>query len=232
MNGTKQKEKIGIKLVLKSISILLFFLAITFIIAGRIDYWEGWIFNGLNFFFIFITYIALIDRKDLIKERLKPGKGMKKWDRVYYAVSTPMFFIMFIVSILDAGRFYWKPIFPLFIIFLGIFLYIIGQIIVIWAKKTNKFFSSVVRIQADREQTVCSNGPYRYIRHPGYLGGIIFTIGTPFLLGSFWGLIPAIIAIVLVFIRTYLEDKTLQNELMGYIEYTKEIKYKIIPFVW
>ena len=232
MNGTKQKEKIGIKLVLKSILILLFFLAITFIIAGRIDYWEGWVFNGLNFFFIFITYIVLIDRKDLIKERLKPGKGMKKWDRVYYAVSTPMFFILFIISILDAGRFYWKPIIPLFIIFLGIFLYILGQIIVIWAKKTNKFFSSVVRIQADRKQKVCSSGPYRYVRHPGYLGGIVFTIGTPFLLGSFWGLIPAIIAILLVFIRTYLEDKTLQNELMGYIEYTKQIKYRIIPFVW
>lgn len=232
MNETNQNEKIGIKLVLKSISILLFFLAITFIIAGRIDYWEGWIFNGLNFFFIFITYIVLMDRKDMIKERLKPGKGMKKWDRIYYAISTPMFFIMFIVSILDAGRFYWIPSIPFIVILLGIILYIIGQIIVIWAKKANKFFSSVVRIQTDRKQTVCSSGPYKFVRHPGYLGGIIFTIGTPLLLGSFWGLIPAIIILLPVLIRTYLEDKTLQKELIGYIDYTMQVKYRIIPFVW
>lgn len=232
MNETNQNEKIGIKLVLKSISILLFFLAITFIIAGRIDYWEGWIFNGLNFFFIFITYIVLMDRKDMIKERLKPGKGMKKWDRIYYAISTPMFFIMFIVSILDAGRFYWIPSIPFIVILLGIILYIIGQIIVIWAKKANKFFSSVVRIQTDRKQTVCSRGPYKFVRHPGYLGGVIFTIGTPLLLGSFWGLIPAIIILLPVLIRTYLEDKTLQKELIGYIDYTMQVKYRIIPFVW
>jgi protein-S-isoprenylcysteine O-methyltransferase Ste14 len=232
MNETNQKEKIGIKLVLKSISILLFFLVITFIIAGRLDYWQGWVFNGLNFFFIFITYIVLIDRKDLIRERLKPGKGMKTWDRIYYAISTPLFFVMFIISILDAGRFYWKPTIPLVIILLSIILYSVGQIIVIWAKKTNKFFSSVVRIQLDRKQTVCSSGPYKFIRHPGYLGGIIFTIVTPFLLGSFWGLIPAIITIVIVMMRTYLEDETLKKELTGYIDYSKKVKYRIIPFIW
>ena len=232
MYETKQSEKIGIKLVLKSISILLFFLVITFFIAGRLDYWQGWVFNALNFFFIFITYIVLIDRKDLIRERLKPGKGMKTWDRVYYAVSTPMFFFMFIISVLDAGRFNWEPSIPFAIVLLGIIFYSVGQIIVIWAKKTNKFFSSVVRIQSDRKQTVCSNGPYRFIRHPGYLGGIIFTIATPFLLGSFWGLVPVFIIIVLVFIRTYLEDNTLKKELTGYIEYSNKVKYRIIPFIW
>jgi len=232
MNETNQSEKIGIKLVLKSISILLLFLVITFIIAGRLDYWQGGVFNGLNFFFIFITYIVLLDRKDLIRERLKPGKGMKKWDRIYYAVSTPLFFVMFILSILDASRFYWKPTIPFFIILLGIIFYSIGQIIVIWAKRANKFFSSVVRIQSDRKQTVCSNGPYKFIRHPGYLGGLIFTIATPFLLGSFWGFIPAILTIIVVFIRTYLEDETLKKELTGYIEYSKKVKYRIIPFVW
>jgi len=205
-NDSNQKEKLGIKIVLKSISIFIVFIIITFITAGKLDYWQGWVFNGLNILFILITYIVLIDRKDLIKERMKPGKGMKKWDRIYYAVSTPIFFFMFIISILDASRFYWKPTIPLIFIFLGIILYSIGQIIVLWAKKTNKFFSSVVRIQSERKQTVCTDGPYRYVRHPGYIGGLIFTIGTPFMLGSFWGLFPAIITIFLVFGRTYLEE--------------------------
>jgi len=205
-NDSNQKEKLGIKIVLKSISIFIVFIIITFITAGKLDYWQGWVFNGLNILFILITYIVLIDRKDLIKERMKPGKGMKKWDKIYYAVSTPIFFFMFIISILDASRFYWKPTIPLIFIFLGIILYSIGQIIVLWAKKTNKFFSSVVRIQSERKQTVCTDGPYRYVRHPGYIGGLIFTIGTPFMLGSFWGLFPAIITIFLVFGRTYLEE--------------------------
>ena len=231
-NDTNQKEKLDVKLVLKSISIFIVLIIITFLAAGRLDYWQGWMFNGLNILFILITYIVLIDRKDLIKERLKPGKGMKQWDRIYYAVSTPMFFVMFIISILDVNRFNWKPTIPLILIFLGIIIYSIGQIVVLWAKKTNKFFSSVVRIQSERKQTVCANGPYRYVRHPGYVGGLIFTIGIPLMLGSFWGLIPVIIIIFLVVWRTNMEDKTLKNELPGYIDYAQRVKYRLIPYIW
>ena len=232
MNDKKQNEKLGIKLALKSLSIFIILIAVTFIIAGRLDYWQGWVFNGLNIFFILVTYVVLKDRKDLIRERLKPGEGMKKWDRVYFAVSTPLFFVMLIISILDAGRFYWKPTVPLLIIFSGILLYSIGQIIVIWAKKTNKFFSSVVRIQTDRKHTVCTDGPYRFVRHPGYSGGLLFTIATPFVFGSFWGCIPALITMIFIGGRTYMEDKTLKKELRGYKDYAQKVKYKLIPFIW
>jgi protein-S-isoprenylcysteine O-methyltransferase Ste14 len=232
MNDLNQKEKLGIRLILKSLSILLVFIAVTFLAAGRLDYWQGWVFNMLNILFILLTYFMLIERKDVIKERLKPGEGMKQWDRIYYAVSTPLFFVMFILSILDATRFSWKPTVPFLFIVLGILLYCLGQIIVMWAKRTNRFFSSVVRIQHNRNQTVCTDGPYRFVRHPGYLGGIIFTIGTPLLLGSFWGLLPAIITILLVCGRTYLEDTTLKKELPGYILYTTKVKYRLIPFLW
>ncbi len=173
-----------------------------------------------------------MDRKDLIKERLKPGKGMKRWDKIYYATSTPIFFIMFIVSVLDAGRFGWGPQVPIGVIIFGVILYAIGQTIVLWAKRANKFFSSVVRIQSDRNQEVCKDGPYRLVRHPGYVGGILFTIAIPFVLGSFLGLIPLPLAILLLFIRTYLEDRTLQKELTGYTGYTKEVRYKLIPGIW
>jgi protein-S-isoprenylcysteine O-methyltransferase Ste14 len=102
----------------------------------------------------------------------------------------------------------------------------------LWAKRENKFFSSVVRIQKDRNQTVCKGGPYQYVRHPGYLGGLLYIIATPLLLGSFWGLIPVIIAVILLVIRTYLEDKTLQAELEGYKDYTNEVRYRILPGIW
>ena len=189
-------------------------------------------FNGLNILFILLTFAVLSDRKDLIRERLKPGQGMKRWDRMYYAISTPLFFVMFIFCILDATRFSWKPTVPSLMSVLGILLYCLGQSIVLWAKRTNRFFSSVVRIQSDRKQEVCTTGPYRFIRHPGYLGGLIFTISTPVMLGSYWGLLPAVLTIILVFVRTYLEDTTLKKELPGYEDYSKKVKYKIIPFLW
>lgn len=232
MNTPDQKEKLGIRLVQKLLGILLVFVAVTFLVAGRLDYWQGWVVNRQNFLFIFLTYLVLIDRKDLIKERLKPGEGMKRWDKIYYMVSTPLFFVMFILSILDATRFSWYPTVPVVFIVIGIILYCVGQIILLWTKRANRFFSSVVRIQKDRTQTVCDTGPYQFFRHPGYLGGLIFSIGTLLTLGSFWGLIPAIVTLLLIFGRTVLEDITLKQELPGYKEYSTKVRYRIIPFLW
>jgi protein-S-isoprenylcysteine O-methyltransferase Ste14 len=232
MDESNQREKLGIRLYLKSISIFLVFILVTFLAAGTLTYWQGWVFNGLNILFILLTYLLLIDRKDVIKERLKPGEGIKSWDRLYYMVSTPLFFVMFIVSILDAARFSWRPTVPFLMMILGIFLYCLGQTILLWAKRTNRFFSSVVRIQHDRNQTVCTDGPYRFIRHPGYLGGLIFTIGTPLLLGSYWGLLPAVLSVIVLIWRTRLEDITLRKELPGYTLYTTQVKKRLIPYLW
>lgn len=90
----------------------------------------------------------------------------------------------------------------------------------------------MVRIQSDRGQTVCKDGPYHRVRHPGYLGSLIYSVATPLILGSFWGLIPVMISLALLIIRTKMEDKTLQNELEGYTQYTREVKYKILPGIW
>lgn len=102
----------------------------------------------------------------------------------------------------------------------------------LWAKWANRFFSSVVRIQTDRGQTVCKDGPYRFVRHPGYVGGLLFGMATPLALGSFWALIPAAVGAMLLIVRTYLEDRTLQEELPGYLEYTKEVRHRLLPRIW
>ncbi|MBA7584034.1 hypothetical protein ES708_25986 [subsurface metagenome] len=228
--STVEKEKLEGKLIFKSIFFFALIIAITFIGAGRIDYWQGWIYNGLNIIFLLLSYFLL--PRELIEERLKPKEGMKKWDKIYYIVSTPVYFAILIISILDGGRFDWEPRIPILVVIIGVVVYIIGQIIVLWAKKVNKFFSTVVRIQKDRGQTVCKDGPYRFVRHPGYLGGLLYIIVTPIVLSSFWGLIPTAIAVVLLFIRTYLEDKTLQRELEGYTDYTNEARYRLLPGIW
>lgn len=227
--GEMKKEQLEIRLIFKSISFHVLIFAITFIGAGRIDYWQGWIFNGLNIIFLLLSFLLL--SPELVRERLKfKREGIKKWDKICLLVSAPVSFCTLIVSILDGGRFSWKPRVPITIIIIGIIVYSIGQTIILWAKKVNKFFFPVVRIQ--KGQTVCKDGPYRFVRHPGYLGGLLYTIAIPIVLGSFWGLIPATIAAILLIVRTYLEDKTLQAELPGYVDYTKEVKYRLLPKIW
>ncbi len=232
MNDTSRQVKIGLGLILKSVSFMVFFVVLTVILAGKLDYWQGWVFNGLNIFFLLITWIVLRNRKDLIKERLKPGAGMKKWDKAYYFVSTPLFFVMFVLSVLDAARFSWSSRVPSVVAVLAILTFSLGQGSVLWAKKANRFFSSVVRIQKDRDHTVCTEGPYRFVRHPGYSGGLLYTVATPLLLGSFWGLIPVVPIMILVIGRTCLEDKTLLAELAGYTDYARKVRYRLIPRIW
>lgn len=224
--------KLSHKIVIRGILSYGLILVLTFISAGRLNYWQGWTYNGLNIFFVILTYYFLLDNTELIRERLKPGEGMKSWDKIYFMISSPFYFVMIILSALDAGRFDWSPKLPLFMIVIGILLYVIGQSIFLWSKKCNRFFSTVVRIQKERGHMVIKDGPYAYVRHPGYTSGILYTFATPLVLGSFWGLTINLFTILPLILRTYLEDKTLQKELDGYCEYTKEVKYRLIPHVW
>ena len=110
--------------------------------------------------------------------------------------------------------------------------YIPGSAVAFWAMRENAFLSDVVRIQEDRGHTVCTTGPYRYVRHPMYVGVILIMICFPFSLGSLYTLIPAFIIVILFFIRTALEDKTLLEELPGYKEYAQRVRHRLIPGIW
>jgi len=111
-------------------------------------------------------------------------------------------------------------------------LVIAGHALVVWATGTNAFFSQVVRIQTERGHTVITGGPYRYVRHPAYVGMILVVVGAPIMLGSWWALIPGVISAVLMIVRTVLEDRTLQAELSGYVEYAQHTRYRLLPGVW
>jgi protein-S-isoprenylcysteine O-methyltransferase Ste14 len=114
----------------------------------------------------------------------------------------------------------------------GLVLIFFGSMLFTWSMVSNKFFSTLVRLQIDRQHTVVTEGPYRYVRHPGYLGYMVFTLATPIALGAFSGLIFSGIIGLLLIARTVLEDATLKKELPGYAEYTENVKYKLIPFIW
>lgn len=210
----------------------IFVVAIVFVTAGTFDHWQGILYTALTFAVLAVSFLFIRKNKELINERLKPGEGAKSWDKVHLGVSSALFFVTLVVACLDGGRFKWSPALPLAVYGIALAVYVLGNFFFIWARTVYRFFSSVVRIQKDPGQTQCQEGPYKYVRHPGYLGGLLFTLITPLLLGSLWAMIPTGITIILMVARTILEDKTLEIELDGYREYKLEVRYRLLPHVW
>ena len=205
---------------------------LVFLSSGRLDYWQGWLFFGINLAVVALSAWLLKDDRGLIAERLHPGKGMKWWDKGYYLLSTPLCFAAVVVAGVDAGRRHWSshPRVVTYALFLVVFL--VGQALFLWAKRVNPFFSSVARIQSDRGQSVCRGGPYRFCRHPGYLGGLLFGLMTPLVLGSYWALIPQGLAALFLVGRTALEDHMLKKELLWYEEYAQAVRSRLVPGIW
>ncbi len=220
-----------LKYFLKSFSGILFFFIILFIAAGEINYHEGWLYFSLSFFGLILNIVAT-KNNELMGERSKPGLNAKSWDKKILGGLAILTIISYLVAGLDSGRFNWTTPFDVKITAVGILLMISGQTLFTIAKYQNNFFSSVVRIQMERAQTVCDRGLYRFIRHPGYLGMILSWIGFPIILNSVYSSIPVVIAIVFLIIRTGLEDNLLSKELTGYKEYKKKTKYRLIPLIW
>jgi protein-S-isoprenylcysteine O-methyltransferase Ste14 len=208
------------------------FFLILFFSAGKLNYWQGLIYAILGLIMGILNYTILKPDSELLTERAKPGEGSKKWDKALLGLSFLMTVAMYNIAGLDSGRYHWSPDFHWSLSVFGIFLTASGQLLFLIAQKQNKFFSSTVRIQTDRNHTVCDTGLYKIVRHPAYSGSIIQSIGFPLLIGSLWSIIPVSFLIILHIIRTNLEDVTLKKELMGYPDYSLKTPYKIIPFVW
>ena len=159
-------------------------------------------------------------------------QSAKAWDKVLAPLmALSVSFPMVIVAGLD-HRFGWSPGFPLWLVVLGFLLIVLGYAFASWALIENRFFSSVVRIQVDRGHVVCDSGPYRFVRHPGYAGNMLALPGVMLALGSMWTLIPAVVALIIAVIRTVLEDQTLDEELPGYRDYARRVRYRLIPGIY
>ena len=197
--------------------------------AGRIKWIYAWIYILASLLVIIIN--AFIFPSELISERGRKKENVEKWDRLISGFIIIPWLALYIISGLDI-RFGWSPDLALWIHITGLITFILGNAFVSWAMIANIYFSTSVRIQYDRGHTVSSGGPYRYIRHPGYLGMIIYLLSTPIILGSFWALVPAIMTVILFIIRTSFEDNTLKNKLEGYKEYAERVKYRLISGVW
>lgn len=218
--------------VIKHFAGTFLFFTIIFISAGRLKYWQGLIYVIIGLVMSLMSYTVFRIDSELLEERSKPGEGTKTWDKVILGLSFLATISMYVTAGLDSGRYHWSPDFHWSLCMLGSILTISGQLLFLIAQKQNKFFSSTVRIQTNREHIVCETGLYKIVRHPAYLGSIIQAVGFPLLFGSLWSIIPISLLIVLLITRTILEDKTLKNELKGYPEYSNKTRYKILPYVW
>ena len=230
----KRLRSSGIKGVLLSCLILSIPIIIFFISAGHINIPRAWIFFGVTFVYVIVNTAVLYKfNPELLIQRLKRKRqGSKLWDEILVRVSNlTVLIIVPIVAGLDVGRFHWSSL-SIHSAIVGFVLYIISSVLVNWAMIVNPHFEPTVRIQKDRGHQVITTGPYKIVRHPGYLSGILMTLSIPLIIGSVFALIPAGIYAILFIIRTLLEDKTLRKELNGYSEYSKRVRYRLVPWIW
>jgi protein-S-isoprenylcysteine O-methyltransferase Ste14 len=165
-------------------------------------------------------------------ERAHPHKGTKKWDMALLGVMGLLMIVEYVIASLDV-RLGWSPQFPFALQIIGLVVAVLGHdFLFVRSMVSNAFFVATVRIQTDRQHTVTSSGPYRYVRHPGYLGAMLLHFGTPIMLNSLWAIIPASLTILVLIVRTIFEDKTLQTELPGYAEYAERVRFRLLPGVW
>lgn len=212
--------------------VLLLQATILFTAAGSVSWIWAWVYLGISVASLVINgTIMLRTSPETIAERGRLGKS-ERWDKL---VSGAWALALFLVVPLSAGldaRFGWtRRLGPEWNVG-GALLLSLGLGLAAWAMIANAYFSTAVRIQSERGHRVCRSGPYRVVRHPGYLGFVLQSLGTPLTLGSLGSLIPGIAAAVLMTVRTVLEDRFLQFRLPGYSEYAKEVRYRLVPRVW
>jgi len=196
--------------------------------------WEAWVYGIISLFgFIISRILAAKKHPDIIKERASSfsNKDVKPWDKFLSPTMAFGGLLIPLVAGLDAN-FNWSDDFTLIYKLVSLVIFISSYFLGTFALVTNKFFSGTVRIQTERGHIVCTTGPYSWIRHPGYTAALLTFLGTPIILDSLFAFIPVVLLFVITVIRTYLEDKTLQLELDGYKEYTKQTRFRLIPFVW
>ena len=220
------------RILLRLMAFVLVLAAILFIAAGRWDWVMGWIYVAMYACVTVIAVLVVPLDPDLIAERTQIKEGVKEWDKRITVVGSVLYpLAILIVAGLDA-RFGWSPHVPLALQLAALLVAAVGNLLSIWATAVNRFYGRFVRIQKERGHSVISDGPYRIIRHPGYLGQIIFSLASALALGSLWAFIPCGLFALLLVVRTALEDRTLQDELEGYKAYTRRVRYRLIPYIW
>ncbi len=203
-------------------------------ITRRWQWWEAWAFAGISIAGFAASRLLVARRHPgLLAERARfmQHDDATAWDKVIAPVVGLGGGLIPLVAGLDV-LFGWSPQFSLALKVAALMMIVAGYGLGTYAMLENQFFSGLVRLQTDRGHRVVSGGPYRWLRHPGYVGALLAFLGTPLLLDSRWAFLPAILIAIVMIVRTALEDRFLQAELPGYRDYARRVRYRLLPGVW
>ncbi len=208
--------------------------AMLFLSSWRFDWVMAWVYVGT--FALALTAMTVyqeLSNPELLAERseLTPREGVQTWDVILSAVVRVSLLASYVVAGLDV-RFGWKPEILLAVQIATFAFGLLGAGLIAWAMAANRHAAVYARIQQERGHAVATTGPYRFVRHPFYVGTITFSLMIPLALGSPWALIPGGLAALLFIVKTALEDRMLQAGLPGYREYAQRTRYRLLPGVW
>lgn len=201
-----------------------------FLPAGTLDWPIAW---ALLIFFAVYSMIgyAWLD-PGLIHERTSIPTDTRLVDMM---LAGPAFILILPVTLVVCGldeRDGWSPPMPAVVQWLALVVFALGYVFSLWAARTNRFFSTVVRIQRERGHHVIDTGPYALVRHPGYAGPLISHMALPVALGSLWAFVPSIAGAILLMLRAVYEERRLMAELPGYSEYMQRVRWRAFPGLW
>ncbi len=229
------RKRIGLQAILRFVLFLLIIPLLLFGLSGQLNWPMAWAYVLIYIGSALASRLILMCKSpDLLSERAQflKAEGIKSWDtRLVPLIALFGPLAVLVVAALDQ-RFSWSPPISPWVEAAGLMVFLLGTLLGIWAIIVNRFFSSVVRIQTDRGHQVVTSGPYRYIRHPAYAGNLFSILATALMLGSLWSMIPAILVVIGLIMRTYLEDRDLCQELAGYAAYAQRTRYRLIPGIW
>ena len=229
-----KKVLISPRVIAQLVIFIVIFPFLPLLIARHWGWWEAWVYGALNIFsFIISRLLAARRNPDLITERAHymQQENIVGWDKLLALLLAIITISLMLIAGLDE-LLNWSPPYSSVEKIISLIIIVLGFSLSSYAFVENRFFSGTVRIQANRGHGVISSGPYRWMRHPGYVGGLLTYIVTPLFLDSPWTFLPTGLLVILVIIRTYLEDNFLQAELVGYTDYAKKVRYRLLPGIW
>lgn len=205
--------------------------AILFGTAGTVDYWQAWMYLLVFTVVSLQTTIYLIrNDPELLKRRMRGGPTAEKRNsqRIIMLFTSLAFIGLLVVPALGR-RFGWSTV-PFFLVISGDVLVVIGFYLIFLVYRENTYTSATIEVAAN--QRVIASGPYSLVRHPMYASALLYLLGTPLALGSYWGLLPFVALIPLLIWRLVDEEKVLATELEGYRQYRQRVRYRLLPRVW
>lgn len=222
----------GLRYAAQRLGLLLLFAWILFASAGTWAWPRGWCYLlACLLFEVSMLSVLAARAPETLNQRGAVGSGVKGFDKVFAVLWLVLALVTPAVAGLDVVRFHWSTL-PGSFFYGGLVVFATAYVLATWAMVENRYFEQFVRIQLERDHQVVSTGPYRIVRHPGYLGAVLGALATPLMLGSLWTFVPAGLVAVLFVVRTHLEDRTLRCELHGYEQYARRTHFRLLPYVW